>query len=498
MRPRPLATLAAALRLGVGAVSVGFIAMFLVVAVIHLTYPFELEWMEGGMVDHVQRVLRGEPLYVAPSVDFVPFIYTPLYSYVSALAARVLGIGFEPLRLVSLLASVGCLLLIFACVARETHDRFAALVSAGLFAATYRLGGAWLDIARVDTLFLALFLAFLYLLRGATSVGGQLAAGATVALSFLTKQTALMMALPVLAADLVARRRTAIPPAATAAAAIGGSVIAFDLASHGWFSYYAFSLPSQHPWVLAFAGPFWTRDMLGPFAVAAAVAAYGLLARPHRPGATWFWASTLVGTVGGSFVSRLHTGGYDNVLIPAFAGFAIVAGLGLASVNGRLQDGRRGQVARIGVLVLLLAQFGLLRYDPRALLPSQRDEAAGRDFLAQLAGIKGDVYVPFHGFLPTLVGKQAHAHAQAIADIWEGRADDRVRASFLELLREAFRQRRFSAVITDQDWFSKVGLDETYERVRPVFTDLKVFTPVTGMPWRPSWVWVPKVDGSGR
>ena len=44
------------------------LGLYLVLAVIHLSYPFELEWMEGGMVDHVRRVLAGQKLYVKPTI----------------------------------------------------------------------------------------------------------------------------------------------------------------------------------------------------------------------------------------------------------------------------------------------------------------------------------------------------------------------------------------------------------------------------------------------
>ena len=36
-------------------------------------HPFALEWQEGGMLEHVDRVLDGEPLYAAPSVDHIAF-----------------------------------------------------------------------------------------------------------------------------------------------------------------------------------------------------------------------------------------------------------------------------------------------------------------------------------------------------------------------------------------------------------------------------------------
>jgi hypothetical protein len=44
-----------------------------------LSYPLDLEWMEGGILTHALRLARGQPLYAEPSVDFVSFLYTPLY-----------------------------------------------------------------------------------------------------------------------------------------------------------------------------------------------------------------------------------------------------------------------------------------------------------------------------------------------------------------------------------------------------------------------------------
>ncbi|MBL8716184.1 MAG: hypothetical protein JNL79_09325, partial [Myxococcales bacterium] len=62
-----------------------FLVLYVFVALRRLVYPFDLEWMEGGMVDQVRWILAGHKLYVKPSIDFVPFIYNPLYFYVSAL-----------------------------------------------------------------------------------------------------------------------------------------------------------------------------------------------------------------------------------------------------------------------------------------------------------------------------------------------------------------------------------------------------------------------------
>src|SRR5207247_9527854 len=49
------------------------------VFLLRLRYPLDLEWMEGGVLTHTLRLGRGQPLYAEPSVDFVSFLYTPLY-----------------------------------------------------------------------------------------------------------------------------------------------------------------------------------------------------------------------------------------------------------------------------------------------------------------------------------------------------------------------------------------------------------------------------------
>ena len=105
--------------------ALAFVAVYLFVATARMGYPYELEWMESGLVDGVGRILDGAPLYVEPSVEFIPFAYPPLYHWLSAAVASITGLSYLPLRLVSLLSSLGSLLLIHALVRRETGARLA-------------------------------------------------------------------------------------------------------------------------------------------------------------------------------------------------------------------------------------------------------------------------------------------------------------------------------------------------------------------------------------
>ena len=57
-------------------------------------YPYDLEWMEGGMLHHAQRIHGGLGIYVAPSIEFIPYLYTPLYPSLLALFGGAFGISY--------------------------------------------------------------------------------------------------------------------------------------------------------------------------------------------------------------------------------------------------------------------------------------------------------------------------------------------------------------------------------------------------------------------
>jgi len=93
--------------------AVAYLVVYLWMAYQRLRYPFELEWIEGGMVDQVQRLIHGQSMYVAPGLNYVPFLYPPLYFYFSAAASLLFGAGLFPLRLVSFISSLVSFTVIF-------------------------------------------------------------------------------------------------------------------------------------------------------------------------------------------------------------------------------------------------------------------------------------------------------------------------------------------------------------------------------------------------
>jgi hypothetical protein len=234
----------AAVVVSIGAALIQF-ARFLFIALSRIAYPFSLEWMEGGSLVQVSRILNGKLIYVRPSFDFIPQIYPPLYFYVSALVSKILGNSFLPLRFVSILATLGTILLIFVLVYEQTGSKLGGILASGLFCATYELSGYWFDLARVDSLALVLLLLAAYLLlkntRSASIFGGIL-----LALSCFTKQTMLIVAVFFLIYCIFPLRKNNLIFIGTALISFIGGILLLDRLHGGWYSYYIFHLPGRH------------------------------------------------------------------------------------------------------------------------------------------------------------------------------------------------------------------------------------------------------------
>jgi hypothetical protein len=496
METEPLGRYSKALKYVLAAVALLYIGTYLVLVFIRIRYPFELEWMEGGMVDQVNRILAGKALYARPSPEFVPFAYPPVYFYVAALVSSVLGAGFLAARLVSVVSSLGCFLIIFLFVKRETGSQFSGLLASGLFAATYRLSGDWLDVARVDSLFLFLLLAALYLIRFKSSPRSYILAGALISLSFFTKQTALIISLPIMLYCAFLNWRRSIVLIGTVATLIGIGTLILNYIYDGWFNYYIFYLARNHPIVRSMFVSFWTADIVSVLPVAFVMAIFCVFIQlSNSPRETsLFYFSMAAGMIGGACFSRLNSDSYNNVLFPAYAALAILFGVAFSMLlrfAGEATSARRP--LEIFVLLLCAIQFASLAYNPLQLVPTREDWEAGNNLVNTLAQIKGDVFVPYHSYLPTLVGKSSFAHGAAVGDIFQSDGGA-LRIALLDEIKQTLHERRFSAIILDGSYATWLleDLEANYVLQGPVFDNQEVFWTLTGLKTRPEFIYVPR------
>jgi len=256
--------------------------------------------------------------------------------------------------------------------------------------------------------------------------------------------------------------------------------------------YYIFELPAQHSARWYKAGQFWSREVLGrlPVVTAAAIAFFALGRARRSDSGVWFYACLAVGTLAASMLSRVHSGGYLNVLMPAHAGLAILFGLGVACLAGGSPASRRPWLPLV-VYALCLVQFAMLRYDAGAQVPGERDRLAGERIVEFIGGFEGEVLVPAHGYLAALAGKASSAQWMAIEDVLRG--DDGDLEQRLEAeIREAILSRRYDAIVVDaHDWFPD-ELESAYELREKLFDDRATFKPRTGSYMRPESVYVPR------
>lgn len=496
MEPKAFARTAKILRYILLSVAAFFLASYLLVALLRIGYPFELEWMEGASVDQVLRILSGGKLYVAPSLEFIPFIYTPLYFYASAVVSKIVGSGFLPLRLLSLASSGGCFFIIFLIVKRETKSAFAALLAPSLFAATFVISGAWFDIGRADSLFLLLLLAGLYLVRFRQSPISYILAGVSVSLAFLTKQMALIVFVPMAAyLFLVDRRRCAyfIGPVLLIVAA---STVLLDWIHGGWYTYYVFKLPAQHALLKSMWLYFWSVDIMSKLSIAFVMSIFCVFSQAvhSKRGDCLFYFLIFIGMLAASWLSRAHPGGYLNVLFPAYAALSILFGLAVHAAVEFIQalSSDRRKMLEPYLYLVCLVQFALLLYNPFAQIPNERDREAGRAFIKTMAELPGDILMPYHGYLPSLAGKKCCAHKQAISDILKAH-DGPIKAKLMDEISRALRERRFDCVILNAPWFPELT-ERHYVKRRLVFDKKDVFWPATGFQTRPELIFVAKTD----
>jgi Dolichyl-phosphate-mannose-protein mannosyltransferase len=413
------------------------------------------------------------------------------------------------LRLVSLVSSLVCFAVLARLVQRETASAAAGIAGAGLLAATYFVADTWFDVARVDSLFIALSVAALYAARWMRRTRGAVATGLLLGATFLTKQNGLAEGVAVLTVLAFGpRRRLAGLAALTYGAVLLISTIVLGLTSHGWYVFYVFVLLSEHTLKYAAFRQFWTGYLLPMLGIACWALVLGVRRTP------------LVLVVGCAalvvegYAALGHSGGKVNDLLPAYLAVALLAGLAMGDQPGGLVSfcGDRVACARIAswrpgwlgrwvaaaAAALVIAQLAVLVNGFRVsqAIPTNADRAVGWRLTSGMRALGGTIAVPSDPGLSLLAGRPAMAHQGATDDVLRA-SDPAVIAGLRASAARAVAARQFSAIVTDNsaapDGFPP-DLTRYYRRCPQTLlpgVPQAVFQPVAGLPERPVYVWVP-------
>jgi 4-amino-4-deoxy-L-arabinose transferase-like glycosyltransferase len=393
---------------------------FLYVALSRFDYPFDLEWSEGGMLLHAQRLLTGQPLYSAPSLDFISFMYPPAYYALLAAVFRVGGVGYAGARLCSIAATLGTGALI-AWSARRAGNSFPlALAWGGLWFSCFSLSGFFFDLARVDpVLTFVLVAAVVVLLEDVARprIATFLILIFLAALAILIKQNAVMY-VAALAAGLILSsgwKRGMLFGAATAGI-VGIVVIVMQVQSGGWFWFYTVSIPRHHgvEWSRIWSGP-------GPGGIGRIPIAWlilpglGALARESR---VW---RVLALVLAAAFVADLgmigHRWSFDNVHMPLHAIVVLAAAVTAPALFTAL--GSRREAIPVWLLIAVALQVWVTGFDVARQIPAPEARAESERQVQALAamGQGGRILAPEFPFLLQQAGLQPCFHISAFADV---------------------------------------------------------------------------------
>ena len=456
-----------------------------------VAYPYDLEWMEGGMLHHALRFQTGDGIYNEPSIEFIPYLYTPLYPALLATLGGIFGLTYTLGRIVSVLSLVGIAVLAFVAIGAPRHRHLhrgpwlvGVLLALGVFAASYPYMEGWFDLVRADTLFLFLVTAGIagaqYWSGEGTGLRGHgrvAAVAAIMAFGFFAKQTGFIYVLFGGFIVLVyAWRRLTTYIATAGVIGLGGTGL-MNFSSHGWFWTYVRKLHSAHDFNMdrfwkSYGNILWHfRAMTIVVVIALVVVAVAwwrnkrVLLPQVKPFLLWtaaFAVSTVVGAIGwGTEFAHF------NAYMPAFLHGAFAAGAAVPAISasGTLLWNPRpyprlishGTAAVAAVLLSITCLHW--RWNPQRFIPTDSDRASGDRLIKRIAALDGDVWMPSHPWYLVLAGKQPHVHRMGIKDVTT-RQNRKVLG-----LDDALAKHRFGAIVFDnRDLFIELPQLHTYYR----------------------------------
>jgi hypothetical protein len=447
------------------------------------TFALDLEWMEGGVLVHAQRLAAGQGIYVPPSLDFIPFLYTPLYPALLALLSKLLGLGYALGRVVSIVAfAAACGLVVFSSVASTPREATRPLgragaaglgfAGAGVVAAGFVFTGTFYDLVRGDSLALMLQALALVLAYHGRSRRSAALAGVVIALAFFTKQTASLVGMAIGTGLLVCHWRRGLIYGLAASVVLGVGMLLLQSTSDGWFWTYVFDLHQSHAfnkdlaWKLA-PQRLWAFGWPIATALVAATAAACTVGCFQRRDVI-----LLLTAAAGVFAALVGFGtqwAFDNAYIPAVY-FPVLAASTLAArvLCGGAASPRRTVAGVLVTAVGLTLAFRAVKDgvpDASVWVPSRTDRQVADRFLAIVRAQPGDGFIPFHPFYATLAGKRPFVHRMGVWDV-------AARFGRPRGLDEALRDRTFAFILLD--WKSRPGewpfVDSGYH-VTHVFRD---------------------------
>lgn len=403
----------------------------------HITFPLHLDLMEGTVLQHFRQIMAGQPIYPAPTPEYVPLAYNPLYYVLAVPFGWLLGADLPTLRLVAILGWALSALILYAVVREKTRSTWWAWLAVGLFAAAYRAMDAYLDTAHSDSWLLGAALLGTYLLEKERSGAATLGGVAVLVAAFWFKQHGALFVIGGVA--YVTWRdgfRRAWP--AWAVAILLGPLAYLFLGPRlfgPYLHYFTWRVPAA-----------WTELNLATFRrlavfvakaypVLAVATLFGLASAPiWRPRRLSIWQVQGIMAALTAFMGALDSGSSNNVFIAMGAWLILLGALALHAAAAAHVTGWQSRLP----LAALACSLAFLAYNPADVIVPSRADAAYADLLTVLRSLDGPVYAPTLGQLRADYTLYPAAHWVALEDLVRGPGRDTQNAPLVRaLLRPA-------------------------------------------------------------
>ena len=487
---------------GVVLIAVAFIALFFYTALPRLLYPYDLDFIEDSMLMQALRIADGEPVYLPPNADFNPHVYMPLFFWLGAILFKISGPSLVLLRFISFGATLATTILLYLIAFRESGLRWIAIACAGLFLGGYRINGFWYEIARVDSLFVALMLGGVALAIYAGNSNWRLLFSAVlIALAAFTKQTGFIVAIGLSLYLLTKIRRRARIFLLTFGAIAILPLFVLNGSTSGWFFYHIFYIGSADPVEIRRLINFLTKELFGVMtglsvltllAVIRGMRGLGLKVLREQP---WLLAMGLAIMISG--LGRMRVGGNLNNRMPAYALLCLAPALWIQMLPAPLSRGE--EMLKVSqfhwrnwiAIILILVQFGMGRYDPKRFIPTPAMRKSGDLLLRQIGAVEGPVLVMMHPYYTLLAGKEPSSQ---IATIWyvRHRGELPLPNDFVRMIQNHY----YSAIISDESFFeTQPDLQQlltTYYIQTQTLSSKQAPPTITGVVVRPKLMYLPK------
>lgn len=479
------------LTLGVAAV---FAGMYLATASMRVFYPYDLDFIEDGLLLTSLRLANGQPIFVPPNAEFVPHVYMPLSMALGSLVFQLTGPSFWPLRLLSLAATITTAVLIYWIARRESGLSWLGWICAGLFLGGYRITGFWYELVRVDALFVTLALAGVTVgIYGANSPRRLVGAALLLALAFWTKQTGLLLGVALALYLFIKTGRRAWLYALTFGLLTVMPLAVLNRWSQGWFLYYSIHIAGVNPLELGRVLHFIGGELLGVMAGLSLMTLIGGFLALQRSGLRviqqhpWYFFIGVAVIISG--LGRASVGGNLNNLMPAYTWLCLAPALCWQAWQNRSDF--RSPWREVLIPLLILIQFGLGMYNPIRYLPTPAMRGSGDRLIARIASIQGEALVLMHPYYAWLAGKAPSAQ---IATLWHAR--ERGQLPLPQDFVDRLKNHHYAAIISDQSLFeiepALQQLLDTYYRPAETLTLDDAPPTNTGLIVRPAVIYVPR------